>query len=241
MVGSAVKPGTVVLTGGVATERVEFQAFHEWQPKVVEPNFLRGIGITDSEVLAFKGVFARIEPDGFYCHSAVVIFDFERIISRSALICVYPIVLPGACESGAVGAGSVAPFSREIEETRFTDFHPVVGVPGPCIAIAFVGLSPVEVSSTAVGIIFQHDINNTSNGIGTVLCSCPVSENFDAFYRCCRNGVEVGASRATAYGGVDVQERAFVAAFAVDKHQRLVGPKPPQRCGTERVCTVTNG
>ena len=165
------------------TEGVEFQTFGEWESEIVKSDFLGRIGIPDAEILAFKGIFAWIEPDRFGCHSAIVIFDFESVIWRSALIDVYPIVLPRACKTCAIGAHPVAPFSRKVQKTGFADFHTVVGVSVPCIAIPFIGLTPIEVCVTRIDIVFQYNVNNASNGIRSVLCSGTIAKNFNTFYR----------------------------------------------------------
>ncbi len=92
-----------------------------------------------------------------------------------------------------------------------------------------------------IGVVLGDDVDHAGDRVGAVLRGGAVAQDLDALDRTGRDRVEVGADCAAAERAIEVDQRALVAALAVDQDQDLVGSQAAQARGIDVVRTVGHG
>ena len=108
------------------------------------------------------------------------------------------------------------------ERAAFAQFGAGVGVDFQIATVATLS-GAVSDGGTPADVFTKDDVDDASDGVGAVLRGGAVTEHFDATDSGGRDGVEIRGDGAAADGAIEIDERAGVAAFAVDQHEGLVG------------------
>ncbi|MNM79301.1 hypothetical protein D3C81_912280 [compost metagenome] len=89
--------------------------------------------------------------------------------------------------------------------------------------------------------VVEDHVDHAGHRIGAVQRTGAVTQHFDALDRADRDGVEIHRRGALADLAVGVDQRAVVAALAVDQHQHLVRRQATQLRGAHMVGTAGVG
>eukprot|EP01132_Coremiostelium_polycephalum_P017242 gene17241-biopygen9054 len=101
---------------------------------------------------------------------------------------------------------------------------------GFAIAV-FIVLAVGGGQAAAVVGLLEHDVDHAADGVRPVLRRGAVTQDFDVIHQGGGDHVQVHRLRAGVEGGGVVQQRAVVAALAVDQHQHLVAVQAAQADG----------
>ena len=141
-------------------------------------------------------------------------------------------------EAGAVGALVVLQFQADAQEAALVAQHGAdlgAGVAGLAIGDGAVDRLEVGVvgaeagfERAAFGRVIQDHVDHAGHRIGAVQRTGAIAQHLDALDRADRDRVEVDRGGALADLAVGVDQRAAVAALAVDQHQHLIGREAAQ-------------
>ena len=149
-------------------------------------------------------------------------------------------ILHRSLPTGTIGPVAIHELDRHVDYAIVANLETLVDPRGEAVAIAVGVLTPLGLNR-AFHIIFEHDVNDAGDRVGTVLGGRAVAQHFNALDRADRNGVQVGARSATTNRGVDMNQGATVPAPTVYQDQYLVRAHAAQGGGSNRVCPVADG
>ena len=236
LAGTTEEAGAFGVFDAAAAEEVEFEAVIEGEFAVEPDALVFGARVAEAVVVAVDGGFAGIERAAGGAEAgagAVVAGDGGLGAGRG----VGAEILLARIGFDAAGRAVVADVRGEEERAAFAQFGAGVGVDFQIATVAALG-GAVSDGGTPADVFTEDDVDDASDGVGAVLRGGAVTEHFDAADGGGRDGVEIRGDGAAADGAVEVDERAGVAAFAVDQHEGLVGGETTQRGGTDVVRAV---
>ena len=236
LTGTTEEAGAFGVFDAAAAEEVEFKTVIEGKFAVEPDALLFGAWVAEAVVVTVDGGFAGIECAVGRAEAgagAVVTRDRGLGAGRG----VGAEILLARIGFDAASRAVVADVGGKEERAAFAQFGAGVGVDFQIATVAALG-GAVSDGGTPADVFAEDDVDDAGDGIGAVLRGGAVTEHFDAADGGGRDGVKIRGDGAAADGAVEVDERAGVAAFAVDQHEGLVGGETTQRSGTDVVRAV---
>ena len=130
---------------------------------------------------------------------------------------------------GAVDSLLIVNLSGQVEHPIFAKRNTDIGGRAEMPSVAFRGNTGPCAGGGFEGILLQHDVDDSADGIRTVLGCSAIAQNFDPLDCSKRNGTEVRAGSPLAGCFQRAREGNAVTPLAVDQHQRVVCTHPAQR------------
>ncbi len=221
-VGHAVRVAEVVGAFGIALvegpERIEFGGVADRQFRVEPAVDVLGFTVAQPVVaLAGQGQVVR-----------GLLLEERDLIEAGAVGAVALLVLQAHAQEAAFAAQRGADLAAEETGLAVGDGAADRFDVGVVRAVA-------QLQRAAFRSVIEDHVDHAGHGIGTVLRTGAVAQHLDALDRADRDGVEIDRRIALADLAVGIDQRAGVAALAVDQHQHLVRAEAAQLRGAHMV------